>query len=35
MKPLVDSDGNSWDFGFGLNWKGVINDSRTEKYSKK
>lgn len=33
MRPLVDSDGNAWDFAFGLDWKGVINDSRTEKYS--
>ena len=35
MRPLVDSDGNAWDFGFGLNCKGLINDSRTDKYVKK
>ena len=32
MRPLVDADGNSWDFGFGLNWNGVIDDARTRKY---
>ena len=35
MECHVDSDGNKYDFGFGLNWKGVINDSRTAKYKKK
>jgi beta-glucosidase len=30
----VDSAGNTYDFGFGLNWHGVIRDSRTEKYRK-
>jgi beta-glucosidase len=29
-----DSEGNTYDFGFGLNWKGVINDARVEKYRK-
>lgn len=28
-----DPDGNSWDFAFGLNWKGIISDLRTAKYS--
>jgi beta-glucosidase len=32
MQVFVDSDGNSYDFGFGLNWAGVINDARTQKY---
>lgn len=27
-----DSAGNTWDFGFGLNWSGTISDKRTEKY---
>lgn len=27
-----DSDGNSYDFAFGLNWSGVIKDHRVEKY---
>ncbi|MFD2524834.1 glycoside hydrolase family 3 N-terminal domain-containing protein [Flavihumibacter stibioxidans] len=35
MKTHVDSEGNAYDFGFGLNWKGVIRDSRTQKYVKK
>ena len=30
----VDTEGNTYDFGFGLNWKGVINDARVEKYRK-
>jgi beta-glucosidase len=30
----VDEQGNIYDFGFGLNWKGVINDARTSKYKK-
>ncbi len=35
MECHVDSEGNKYDFGFGLNWKGVIQDQRTEKYKKK
>lgn len=27
-----DSEGNMYDFGFGLNWNGVIKDRRTQKY---
>ena len=34
MIPLVDADGNAWDFAFGLNWSGVIQDARTQKYAK-
>lgn len=34
MKCYVDEQGNTYDFGFGLNWKGVINDARTAKYKK-
>jgi beta-glucosidase len=30
----VDSDGNTYDFSFGLNWSGVIKDARGEKYRK-
>jgi beta-glucosidase len=33
MIPYRDSNGNVYDFGFGLNWKGVIKDARTEKYN--
>ena len=32
MTCYVDAAGNSYDFGFGLNWSGVIQDARTEKY---
>jgi len=27
-----DSEGNTYDFGFGMNWSGVIKDARVEKY---
>ena len=29
-----DSEGNTYDFGFGMNWSGVIKDARVEKYGK-
>ena len=29
-----DADGNIYDYGYGLNWSGVISDWRTEKYKK-
>ncbi|MCX2585066.1 glycoside hydrolase family 3 protein [Pedobacter sp. MR22-3] len=32
--PHQDTDGNRYDFAYGLNWKGVIKDARTEKYKK-
>ena len=32
MVPLVDSDGNTYDFAHGLNWRGVIDDERTRRY---
>ncbi|HEV8515388.1 MAG TPA: glycoside hydrolase family 3 N-terminal domain-containing protein [Cyclobacteriaceae bacterium] len=35
MKVHVDSEGNAYDFAFGLNWKGVINDKRVAIYKKK
>lgn len=34
MIPYTDKCGNSYDFAFGMNWSGIINDSRTSKYSK-
>jgi len=34
MKCYVDAEGNSYDFAFGLNWQGVINDARVAKYKK-
>lgn len=35
MIPHVDSEGNTYDFGFGLNWSGVIHDMRTKRYERK
>lgn len=29
----VDSQGNTYDFAFGMNWSGVINDERVKTYS--
>lgn len=34
MKCYTDSEGHVYDFAYGLNWKGVIKDARTTKYSK-
>lgn len=33
MKCHIDSEGNTYDFAFGLNWSGVIKDERTAKYA--
>ena len=33
MECYVDSQGNTYDFGFGLNWSGQIFDERTETYA--
>jgi beta-glucosidase len=33
MDPHVDAAGHAYDFGFGLNWDGVIKDDRTAKYA--
>ncbi len=35
MTPYKDSQGHVYDFGYGLNWKGVIKDARTIKYAVK
>ncbi|MBL4561406.1 MAG: glycoside hydrolase family 3 C-terminal domain-containing protein [Labilibaculum sp.] len=32
MECHKDTEGNVYDFGYGLNWKGKINDERTDKY---
>jgi len=32
MECYVDANGNTYDFTFGLNWSGVINDERVAKY---
>jgi beta-glucosidase len=34
MKCHTDTEGSVYDFGFGMNWKGVIKDARTAKYKK-
>jgi len=35
MEPHRDSEGNTYNFGFGLNWEGVIRDDRNSKYAVK
>ena len=35
MTPYIDAQGHSYNVGFGLNWKGVIQDARTKKYAVK
>ena len=32
MTAYTDSEGNTYDFAFGLNWRGVIEDDRVKKY---
>lgn len=32
MQCYTDADGHTYDFGFGMNWKGVIQDARTRRY---
>ncbi|MDL2265589.1 hypothetical protein LJC43_04325 [Parabacteroides sp. OttesenSCG-928-G21] len=32
MIPYIDSEGNRYTFGFGLNWEGIISDARTSAY---
>ena len=34
MRCYLDADGNTYDFAFGLNWNGIINDDRVKKYKK-
>ncbi len=34
MQCHTDTEGNIYDFGYGLNWSGIIKDSRTAKYHK-
>lgn len=33
MECYVDSEGHRYDFAYGLDWKGIIKDARTAKYS--
>ncbi|OME86027.1 beta-glucosidase [Paenibacillus sp. FSL A5-0031] len=35
MEVHVDSEGNAYDFAYGLNWSGIIVDDRTKHYGKK
>jgi beta-glucosidase len=35
MEVHVDASGNAYDFTFGLNWSGVIQDERVTKYKRK
>ena len=35
MKCHIDSDGHTYDFGYGMNWTGVIKDQRTKMYGKR
>ncbi|MDF2595505.1 MAG: glycoside hydrolase family 3 protein [Clostridia bacterium] len=32
LECYVDADDNTYDFAFGLNWSGIINDARVQKY---
>ena len=32
MECHVDADGHKYDFAFGMNWAGVIDDARVKKY---
>ncbi len=32
INPYTDKEGNSYDFAYGLNWNGVIDDDRVKKY---
>lgn len=34
MEAYVDQAGNTYDYGFGLNWNGVIQDERVTRYPK-
>lgn len=33
MECHCDSEGHVYDFGYGMNWSGVISDDRTKKYA--
>jgi len=34
MRCHIDTEGNVYDFAFGMNWSGVIDDERVRKYSR-
>ncbi|MCR4859477.1 MAG: beta-glucosidase [Bacteroidales bacterium] len=33
MRPYTDSEGHSYDFAYGMDWNGVIDDARSRQYS--
>lgn len=35
MTPHTDAAGHAYDFGYGMNWQGPIEDARTEHYAQK
>ena len=35
LKCYKDADGNTYDFGFGMNWSGIIDDERVAKYARR
>lgn len=35
MEDYVDSQGHRYDFGYGMNYDGVISDERTRRYGRK
>ena len=34
MRPYVDAEGHAYDFAYGLNWSGVIDDQRVQQFKK-
>ena len=34
MRPYTDSEGHSYDFAYGMDWSGVIDDARVRAYRK-
>jgi beta-glucosidase len=32
MECYIDADGHTYDFAFGMNWSGIIQDARVKKY---
>lgn len=33
LRCYQDEDGHTYDFGYGLNWKGIIQDARNHRYT--
>jgi beta-glucosidase len=34
MRPYTDAEGHSYDFAYGMDWGGVIDDARVRAYRK-